>query len=456
VTSIVKNRSGKYVYLYESTSYRDQNGKPKSTRKCVGRIDPKTGQEHYHADYLERVWGTDKQPVIGERTTFSLADARSSFVKDYGVYYLLSNIANSIGLTEIIQSVFPNFWEKILSLSYYMAVSGDPMMYCEYWIDDNESIVDSEALTSQNIAKLLLSITENERTKFYEKWVSFRTEQEVLALDITSVSSYSELIEDVDWGYNRDGDKLPQINICMIVGEESKLPVFQMVYNGALKDVSTLKTTLSMMSGINLSKLSIVMDKGFASKKNIEALLSVKDRTRFLISLPFTMKFCSEIVDEARKSIDTIDNTILIGNDILRGIKKKVFWDSFRKVNAYVFYNPMKYYTNREELFAKVKNLKDETLDCVDCRADSTNLDKYLIVKRSANDIACKNVLIRNNVIENELKHKGFMVAISNYNIPPAEVISKYRAKDVVEKAFLKLKNSFDLGRIRIHSNNAM
>jgi hypothetical protein len=52
------------------------------------------------------------------------------------------------------------------------------------------------------------------------------------------------LIGDVAWGYNRDGEKLPQVNLCMPLGEQSRLPVFQTLYNGSIKDVNTLKSTL--------------------------------------------------------------------------------------------------------------------------------------------------------------------------------------------------------------------
>lgn len=66
---------------------------------------------------------------------------------------------------------------------------------------------------------------------------------EYLALDITSESSYSELIEDVEWGYNRDHEQLPQVNLCMMVGETSRLPIHQTVYAGSHKDVRTLVTS---------------------------------------------------------------------------------------------------------------------------------------------------------------------------------------------------------------------
>jgi hypothetical protein len=37
--SIVKNKVGKYTYIYESVSYRDENGKPQTKKTPIGKYD---------------------------------------------------------------------------------------------------------------------------------------------------------------------------------------------------------------------------------------------------------------------------------------------------------------------------------------------------------------------------------------------------------------------------------
>jgi transposase len=66
------------------------------------------------------------------------------------------------------------------------------------------------------------------------------------------VLSYSKLIHDVEFGYNRDKEQLPQVNLCLLLGESSRLPVFQMEYSGSLKDdiLSNLKSRQSWGSGL--------------------------------------------------------------------------------------------------------------------------------------------------------------------------------------------------------------
>ena len=50
----------------------------------------------------------------------------------------------------------------------------------------------------------------------------------------------------------------------------------------------------------------------------------------------------------------------------------------------------------------------------------------------------------------------GWVVLISNDIADALQAMCIYRDKDVVEKGFLRLKNSIDLGRLRVHSDQAM
>jgi len=42
MSAIITSKSGNYTYLYESESYRDENGKVRNRRKIVGKVDPVT------------------------------------------------------------------------------------------------------------------------------------------------------------------------------------------------------------------------------------------------------------------------------------------------------------------------------------------------------------------------------------------------------------------------------
>lgn len=453
--SIVKNKVGKYTYLYESESYRDENGKPQTRKISIGKIDYKTGETIYKPEYLERVQGTDKQPDISNAKTYSKNDIKGSAIRELGVFHLLESISSEIGLLDVLRDSLPDTWEQIATLAFYMVATGEPAMYCEDWLMKSESLPCGN-MSSQKISMLLSAISNAERMSFYENWGQLRNELEYMALDITSISSYSEFIGDVEWGYNRDKEKLPQVNVCMLFGEKSQLPVFQTTYSGSLKDVSTLKATLQMASGLKLSNMSIVMDKGFCSKDNIDDMLADEDGIRFLIATPLTMSFTKNQIKNEKKDIDSVDNTIVIGDDIIRGITKCRSWYGTHTLHTHVYCNAELAYQARNRLYGFVTKLKREAeVNPINPKL-LPDFEKYLIIRKSANSPSGYTVNIRYDAIEKQLQHTGWMVIVSNHIDNAAEAISIYRSKDVVEKGFMKLKNCLDLGRLRVHSDSRM
>lgn len=455
MASIVRNKVGKYTYLYESESYRDENGKPQNRKKPIGKIDPRTGEPIYKPEYLDRVRGTDKQPEMAAVQQYSDNDIRESTILEYGAFYFLETIADEIGLLNILKQTLPNSWEKVITLAFFMVSTGEPAMYCEDWLAKTESLPCGN-MSSQKISELLLSITNDERLTFFEKWGELRSEVEYMALDITSISSYSEFIGDVEWGYNRDGESLPQVNICMLFGESSQLPIFQMPYGGSLTDVCTLKTTLQHASGLKLNNLAIVMDKGFSRKDNIDAMLNDDNGIRFLISLPMTLNFTKEQISKSRDVIDTIENTIIIGDDIIRGLTHYRPWGSEHDVYAHSFYNSHDAYSTKNRLYGKVALLHSEALKNPNNPKLQDDFKKYLTIRKNKNHSSGYTVKIRDDIVAGELQNKHWFVLISNHIDSASVAIEIYRRKDVVEKGFLKLKNCLDLGRLRVHCDHRM
>lgn len=457
MSSIIQQKVGDKIYLYESVSYRNEEGKPRNTRVPIGKVDPLTGHPIYKPEYLARMadMGTPIDTSATD-TMFSIADIRASTIKDYGAFYLFNCIAGSTGLLEALEHAMPEYWQEIFMLACYLVSTGDPFLYCEDWLNKTECLPVG-SMSSQRISELLMALTPDERVKFYQSWCRLRSEQEYLALDITSTSSYSTLIDDVEWGYNRDEEHLPQINICMLMGEKSRLPIYQTVYSGSLKDVSTLETTIAEMDSISEGKPTlIVMDKGFFSNNNIKSMMDDPGRVRFIIAVPFTSNFAKKQVESERDDIDRLQNTIVTGGDSIRAVTKLRAWNKEHKLYSHVFYNALKAMKLREELYAHVTVLKERAEVDSSAAMQDDNYKRYLIIRKSEKDPSGYTVNIREDVISRELEHAGWMVVVSNDVSDVKEAISIYREKDVVEKGFHRLKNSLDLGRLRVHKQESM
>ena len=457
MSAIVRRTINGQTYLYEATSYRNEEGKPRSKHIIIAKIDQATGEPVYHQEYIDRM-NSQGTPVETEQREKSYLEGaiRTSKIKRFGAFYLFLRIGEQTGLINVLRKTFPDCWQQVFNIASYLVASGNPFAYCADWIDETEALP-CKGMSPAAITELLKGITDNERMAFYHQWAILRAEQEYLALDITSVSSYSSLIQYVERGYNRDKEDLAQINLCMLMGEQSGLPVFQTIYNGSLRDVSTLKTTLKLAAPVvPLDKSTAVLDKGFCSVANINTLLEDQSGLRFLIAVPFTLKFAKEMVEREKQSIDTIGNTILVGEDCIRGVCREYIWHKKHRIYVHIYYSPSQAVAVKEDLYANIASIIEIHKRQPEKKVNAGRFEKYLKIEAPDKTHSTYRVSVREEAVKKALDHSGWLVTLSNH-IKEADIaIFIYRAKDVIEKGFLAMKTQLDLGRLRVHSDDSM
>jgi transposase len=114
-----------------------------------------------------------------------------------------------------------------------------------------------------------------------------------------------------------------------------------MVYEGSLSDVRTRRTKLAMTSGLDLTALTVIMDKGFYSSGNVDLILDEEDSTKFLVAVPFTSGFAKKLIMSEHKDIDTPENTIAMPEGNIRGITKLRTWEGRIKTKVYAHVSTM-------------------------------------------------------------------------------------------------------------------
>ena len=88
-------------------------------------------------------------------------------------------------------------------------------------------------LSSQSLSRMLSRIGESTANlEFSRRLIQHISTCSTLVYDITSVSSYSQSISLLEYGYNRDGLELPQINLSLIVDKDLGIPVMYDLYPG--------------------------------------------------------------------------------------------------------------------------------------------------------------------------------------------------------------------------------
>ena len=339
------NNPNGITYVYENVSYWDKETKTtKHKRKSIGHVDPQSG---------EIVPNRKKGDAAKKRAALQeSAELPHCYVQTSGVSRLLDKAVADISLRKVLSSVFPEDWSRIMTCAYYLVSEGGALCHADKWKESNV-VPFTGSLASQRISELLVRITPTLQQVFFRKWIAVNQQDNYYAMDITSVSSYSEFIEFVRWGYNRDGDDLAQINLLMITGEQSHMPLYYRLLPGSIKDVRTLKESLANMSYIEAGSLHYVMDKGFYSESNVDALYAA--HKKFMIGIPFTAGFAIDLVEKYRDTIRSHDNYCIVGSDDLYAVSELMDWDGHR-FYAHVYYDSLKAAVDEKKF--------DHTLHC--------------------------------------------------------------------------------------------
>ena len=288
----------------------------------------------------------------------------------------------------------------------------------------------NEDIPSQRMSELFSKISEDKKLEYFRKQAKRRSEKEYLAFDTTSISSYSELLKQVKYGKNKEDEDLPQINLAMLCGERSMLPVYYRKLPGNIPDVKTIENLLKDIDFLDLEKLKLVMDRGFYSEKNINDLM--KHHHKFLIGVKTSLKIVGRHLNQLRDDLVTRINY----NSELH-LYVKTFADEW----DYTEEKPRlgETVTGKRRVYIHIY-FNDQ--HCTDDR-DRFNhmLDRYEDELRSGH---------RNP--EHEKAYAKYFVLMTNGIKDPVEALRTYRLRDLIEKSFGNLKERLDMRRMSVSS----
>jgi transposase len=389
---------------------------------------------------------------INKTYSFTYDDIKTSKVLEYGHIYLLNKLSDSVGLTNILKDIFPLNWKIILTLAEYFAIECAPCMYCKHWAQKVDCETDAKFFSSQRISDLFTSIPEDSIYSFYQQWASLFDEKDFVALDNTSFSTYSKQIPQAAFGYNRDGDKLKQINLSLLFGQNSGLPIYSALYHGSLNDVKTLQSTINQFNAINKVNFTVVLDKGFFSADNINFMVDNVPKIKFNISLPKTLSLFENLIRDSIPVIYNHNSTLITTSGFLQGCTQRVLWNDNKYLYAHIYLNEQDK-LNREQtlmynLFDMMDKVTSKPLYYINDPTYS-NIFSFRKSKKAQNGYIIR---FKENTIKKLTYKDGWFILLTNSIKDINDAITIYRKKDTVEKAFNNLKNHNVLNKIGVHS----
>ncbi len=453
----LKHKNGT-IYVYENESYWDKiEKKPRAKRKCIGHLDPETKEikpNGKRGGY--RKTAKVESPVSRKTEVAAAATAEKEMPKCHtyssGVTTLLNKAAENTGLKRVLKKVFPTDWAGILTCAYFLVSEGQALSRAEKWSQQAVTPY-GRMLASQRISELLPRITPSLAQDFFTAWINHNRQDEYYCMDITSVSSYSELNEFVSYGYNRDKEDLPQINLLMVSGHKSLIPLFFRAMPGSIRDSSTLEESLKRLDLIDAKRLHLVLDRGFYSEENVDAMY---DRhIRFLIGVPFTTKLARDAAERHRNDeMTSYKHYCNVLGDELYADTESIKWKNHR-CYLHTYFDSVKAALDEKKFGHKLLQEYEELVSGTHCKEHEKDYERFFIVSETPK--RGRKVEYNQEAIDRYRKNTaGFFVLISNDIKDPVKALETYRMKDSVEKHFDDLKNDLDMKRLRIHSAAAM
>ena len=435
------NKKTGVTYVYEATSFwNKEKRQPRNRQVCIGKIDPMTG-EFVPSKRLNQVQAAVRDPAVTATAVV------------VGPTLLLDKITAELKLEEILKASFPKAYRQILSIAYYIAARGGPLCHLQAWSKNHAHPLGQE-LTSQRISEILRTLGTDGQKTFFKKWGQKVLENDYLCYDITSVSSYGELNEYLKYGYNRDRESLKQINLALLFGQRSQLPVYYHRLPGNISDVSTLSHLLKTFSYLELAKLHLVLDKGFYCQKNVDQLLAA--RYKFILAVPIQRKWVQNLIDQARTTIQDPDNYRKLEGEVLYVHTHLYPWgQGRRRCYVHLYYNAHALSEVTDSFMEDLLTYRTEleTGQLVSDHADA--YQTFFTVKETP--VRGRKVLFNKEAIQKySNRYAGFYVLLTNDIKDPVEALRVYRDKDYVEKCFDDLKNQLDMKRLRIHTSSTM
>jgi transposase len=433
-----KKSSNGTIYVYYTTrAYRNTRGNPTSDEVAIGKKDAQTGMLIPNKKYYEIFPDTHS-------TSFP-SQVGVTQIEDYGNTFVLNRIANETCIIQTLEKCFPSKWKDILAVAFYMLCEGNVMMYLEDWFVFTD-VSFTHAMDDRRCSEMFASISYQEQMNFFEEWIKIRQEQEYIVYDVTSISTYSSGIDIAEWGYNRDKESLPQVNIGMYFGATSQLPIYYTIYSGSITDKSYLIFMLENTERLGINKVRFVMDRGFETQDNI--VYMVEKGYSFIIPFPLDRVEAAVFIDANRQSIRKAANRIHEFDVYGTSFEYKLY-DVFMKVH--VFFDPEKQNFDEKELYARIARLSQELEKMNNTKRVTKRYKDFFSVEEEGSGICFE---IDNEKIDERLKRAGYFILLTTDMLCTSEELLRiYRRRDVIEKNFDQLKNGLDFRRLRTHIN---
>ena len=492
---IKKSPSAFYVYTYKNKWNSEKARSERVEFKKVGTVvsGQKEGRIRWDEKFLEerpelrnficerKAKGYVFEPLEKE-TGLSLKQVLGIKQLHAGATWALDQIVSSTPIGPALKKAFPQKRDylKTLSIVYFIILNENNNISRYPNFAETTRLPWPGALHASTIGRIFRRIksqqienyfTEVQKGLLEQKIKANDTDKLTLALDSTSISSYSEKLPNVVRGRNKDEDNLPQINLLMLVDSKTGLPLFYRHYDGNVPDAQTVRRVIADNSRLKLTDVVLVSDKGYSSNKNIN------DCLRNDVGLLFNMKcgvkgsLTQEVIDEEMSNLRDLNKRDWYTEAFQ--ITKKIEWSYERQpvpgkrpskntrdvatLYWHIYFDKQIAEKVTQGLFERIGKIqeklhKKESLD----ENEQTLFEEVFEKAESTDEDTPVSYIINNKKVDEKLRYKGYRVLVSNEISDARKAWCAYQERWKVEDTFKTLKSRLGCSRNRVSDNESL
>ena len=376
------------------------------------------------------------------------------------------------GITEHLHSCFPEGdAQKIETLAqYFVATDGRTIFHLEKWQFEHETPY-RDGMSEDCCGRLFEDIAMNEsgiQSYFSHRFSSCGTKRPIIALDTTSVNTYSANQYEFMYGFSKETGRLPSQKQLTIMSVENLQPIAFEQQPSNIPDAISIRNAIIRMQALGDVKPLVVTNNGFHNEEN--CTLFVKYDIPFLSRMSVKTKWIEEQFNKVQKSIysygnkcpfdsDTYGMTVKVEhvyNLVHEQTQEKLKAGDAQQVtkNMYLhfFFSDSRGASERAIFTQEI----DDLINSVKSRSELTShgesmVEKFLIIsKDDAGNVT--DVQPNNDAINEHWEELGFFVLVSDFEKDTFDALKYYRLRNRIENLYEIQKNTADGERPRVWS----
>lgn len=458
---VERRQSNGDIYIYEVTTLYNPKKRYNEhvSSKLLGKKSP-NGTEILPT----RPRKTSGQPVI------------TATRKTVGAMDILEWIGKESGIDEdVLGSTDKGTAQKIISIArFWMANPDKTIRRIEEW-QISHAIPYLQGISEDTCYLLMKQLGQDASVsqKYFGYRAAHAPSRASVAVDSTTISSYSELLNDVRFGYNKDGNGLASVKTLTLFSLNDHQPIAFSRQPGNIPDVVSVLNALRQLSVLKMDKPLLVLDGGFFSEENILAFINA--HTKFLMRgqldgdwiLPELLPLLPSIAlpsnacpGDPTKYCVTKRVTHLFSHERKRtrgSVQKGDIVTEEHRLYLHFILDTDKAKLDTEHLMKDIQHVRKQLEDGVSfsllTKAEARIADRYLDIR----NVRGRDVIkLDDKAIMKTTRLHGYFVLVSNEKMDASSALREYRLREKTEEGFRLDKQYNDAHVTRVKSTESL